>query len=132
MDAYNKFYDKYSKIANIYIIYILEAHFVEKDENGNFIGGWPIGYQYNYEQPKTLEQRQKMVSLLVEDFQPKIPIYMDNMKNDFQNIYRPWPDRAFLFTNNKLVYSGEINKDGSRNGYFTDDIALLLDANVNM
>jgi hypothetical protein len=127
MDAYNNFYNKYSKIADIYIIYILEAHFVEKNENGEFIDGWPIGYQYNYEQPKTLEQRQKMVSLLVDTYHPKIPIYMDNMNNDFQNIYRPWPDRAFVFNKNELIFQAKINDDGSRIGYFTDTISLLLD-----
>jgi hypothetical protein len=127
MDAYNNFYNKYSKIADIYIIYILEAHFVEKNENGEFVGGWPIGYQYNYSQPKNIEERRKMVSLLVDEYHPNIPIYMDNMNNDFQNIYRPWPDRAYVFNKNKLIFEAKINDDGTRNGYFTDTIASLLD-----
>jgi hypothetical protein len=105
----------------------LEAHFVEKNENGEFVGGWPIGYQYNYEQPKTIEERRKMVSLLVDEYHPNIPIYMDNMNNDFQNIYRPWPDRAYVFNKHKLIFEARINDDGTRNGYFTDTIASLLD-----
>jgi len=39
MNSYQQFYDSYSKVADIYIIYILEAHFVEKDKEGNFTGG---------------------------------------------------------------------------------------------
>ena len=126
MKSYQDFYDKYSNVADIYILYILEAHFVEKDEDGNFIGGWPIGYQYNYEQPKLLEERLKMVDLLVDEYHPTIPIYVDQMDNNFQNAYNPWPDRAFMFINNKIKYIAKINDDGTRNAYWTDEIAKLL------
>ena len=129
MNAYQEFYDKYSSIADIYIIYILEAHFVEKDSDGNFIGGWPIGYQYNYGQTKTIEERTKMVDLLVDEFHPTIPIYMDTIDNEFQNAYNPWPDRAFVFLNNKIKYIARINDDGTRNNYWTDEIARLIDSN---
>ena len=129
MNAYQEFYDKYSSIADIYIIYILEAHFVEKDSDGNFIGGWPIGYQYNYGQTKTIEERTKMVDLLVDEFHPTIPIYMDTIDNEFQNSYNPWPDRAFVFLNNKIKYIARINDDGTRDNYWTDEIARLIDSN---
>ena len=129
MNAYQEFYDKYSSIADIYIVYILEAHFVEKDSDGNFIGGWPIGYQYNYGQTKTIEERTKMVDLLVDEFHPTIPIYMDTIDNEFQNAYNPWPDRAFVFLNNKIKYIAKINDDGTRNNYWTDEIARLIDSN---
>ncbi len=127
MSAYQAFYNKYSALADIYIVYILEAHFVEKDPDGNFIGGWPIGYQYNYEQPKTLEQRRKMVELLLDEFHPTIPILMDKIDNNFQNIYKPWPDRAFVFLNNKIKYMAKINDDGTRNTFWTNEISNLLD-----
>ncbi len=129
MNAYQEFYDKYSSTADIYIVYILEAHFVEKDSDGNFIGGWPIGYQYNYGQTKTIEERTKMVDLLVDEFHPTIPIYMDTIDNEFQNIYNPWPDRAFVFLNGKIKYIARINDDGTRENYWTDEIARLIDSN---
>ena len=129
MNAYQEFYDKYSSIADIYIIYILEAHFVKKDSDGNFIGGWPIGYQYNYGQTKTIEERTKMVDLLVDEFHPTIPIYMDTIDNEFQNAYNPWPDRAFVFLNGKIKYIARINDDGTRDNYWTDEIARLIDSN---
>ncbi len=127
MGSYQQFYDAYSSVANIYIVYILEAHFVEKDANGNFTGGWPIGYQYNYEQPTTIEERRKMVEVLMEEFHPTIPVLMDKMDNNFQKAYNPWPDRAFVFLNGKIKYMAKINDDGSRNTFWTNEIADLLD-----
>jgi len=126
MGSYQQFYDAYSSVADIYIVYILEAHFVEKDANGNFTGGWPIGYQYNYEQPTTIEERKKMVDLLIDEYHPTIPIFIDNMNNDFQNAYHPWPDRAYVFLNNKIKYIARTNDDGSRNSVWTDEIAALI------
>jgi hypothetical protein len=127
MNSYQQFYDSYSKVADIYIVYILEAHFVEKDKEGNFTGGWPIGYQYNYEQTKTIDERRKMVELLIDEYHPTIPILIDNMNNDFQNAYNPWPDRAYMFLNGKIKYIAMTNDDGTRTSVWTDEIAELLD-----
>lgn len=127
MDAYNKFYNSYKDIADIRIVYILEAHFVEKDNDGNFTGGWPIGYQYNYEQTKTIEERKKMIDLLIDEYHPEIPILIDTMENHFQNAYNPWPDRAFVFLDNKIKYIARPNDDGTRDYFWTTEIAELID-----
>jgi hypothetical protein len=126
MNAYQSFYDCHSSKADIYIVYILEAHFVEKDADGNFIGGWPIGYQYNYEQTKSLNDRRKMVKLLMDEYHPTIPVLIDKMDNNFQNAYNPWPDRAFVFLDGKIKYIAMTNDDGSRDLFWTDEIATLL------
>lgn len=127
MNAYQLFYNKYSSIADIYILYILEAHFVEKDSEGNFTDGWPIGYQYNYSQTKTIEERKNMIQLMIDEYHPTIPILIDNMDNDFQNTYNPWPDRAYVFIDNKIKYIARANDNGTRNSYWTDEISILLD-----
>ena len=127
MNSYQNFYDKYLSVADIYILYILEAHFVEKDSDGNFIGGWPIGYQYNYSQHKTIEDRQNMVKVLIDEYHPTIPILMDNINNDFQNIYKPWPDKAFMFLNGKIKYISQVNDNGTRNTFWSDEISKLLE-----
>jgi hypothetical protein len=126
MNAYQTFYECHSSKADIYIVYILEAHFVEKDADGNFIGGWPIGYQYNYEQTKSLNDRRKMVKLLMDEYHPTIPVLIDKMDNNFQNAYNPWPDRAFVFLDGKIKYIAMTNDDGSRDLVWTDEIATLL------
>ena len=128
MNAYQSFYDKYSSKVDIYIVYILEAHFVEKDENENIVDGWPIGFQYNYPQHKTLEDRKKMVKVLLDEFPTTIPILMDNIGNEFQNEYKPWPDKAFMFKDNILKYVSKVNDDGSgtRNAFWTDEIEQIF------
>lgn len=126
MDAYQTFYDEYSSKADIYIVYILEAHFVEKDADGHIINGWPIGNQYNYEQTKTLSERRQMVQLLLDEYHPTIPILMDKMDNHFQHAYHPWPDRAYVFLDGKIKYISMTNDDGSRDVCWTDEIAALL------
>ena len=67
-----------------------------------------------------------MVNLLIDKYHPTIPIYIDTMNNDFQNAYNPWPDRAYVFINNKIKYIAKINDDGSRNMAWTDEIATML------
>lgn len=128
MDSYQRFYDTYSGVADIYLLYILEAHFVEKDAEGNFTGGWPIGYQYNYSQHKSMEDRRSMVKVLIDEYHPTIPTLMDNATNDFQNTYHPWPDKAYVFVDGKIKYIARGNEDGTRNMVWTDEIAELLDA----
>ena len=45
-------------------LYLLEAHFVERDEQGSVTDGWPIGYtEFEYAQHRTLADRQAMVGL---------------------------------------------------------------------
>lgn len=129
MNEYQRFYDTYSSVADIYIVYILEAHFVEKDEEGNFTGGWPIGYQYNYPQHKTLDDRRNMVQLMLDEYHPTIPVLMDNMNNDFQNAYNPWPDKALMFYNGIIKYMSMVNDDGTRDSFWTGEISSILENN---
>jgi hypothetical protein len=67
-----------------------------------------------------------MAKILEEEFQLEIPIILDEFSNGFNNIYRPWPDRAFLFINNKIEYMGKINEDGTRNTIWTNEIQDIL------
>jgi hypothetical protein len=50
MADYIAFANKYKDICKCIFIYIKEAHFVERDENGKYVDGWPIGF-YEYEYP---------------------------------------------------------------------------------
>ena len=67
-----------------------------------------------------------MVELLIDEYHPTIPILIDKMDNNFQNTYNPWPDRAFVFLDNKIKYIAMTNDDGSRDLCWTDEIASLL------
>lgn len=71
-----------------------------------------------------------MVELLIDEYHPTIPILIDNMNNDFQNAYNPWPDRAYVFLNGKIKYIAMTNDDGTRNTVWTNEISLLLNNNL--
>lgn len=68
-----------------------------------------------------------MVDLLMNEYHPTIPVLIDRIDNNFQNAYNPWPDRAFVFCDGKIKYIAMTNDDGSRDLFWTDEIAILLD-----
>jgi len=47
---YRSFIKKYGDKCLVYLCYIKEAHFVERDQEGKYVDGWPIGYK-EYEYP---------------------------------------------------------------------------------
>lgn len=50
MADYQAFAEEEKESCKCYLIYIKEAHFVEKDENNKFVDGWPRGF-FDYEYP---------------------------------------------------------------------------------
>jgi hypothetical protein len=107
-------------------VYILEAHFVEKDDSGKIIGGWPIGRQYNYAQHKTIHERINMSKVLHNEFELEIPIWIDHIENDFQNYHKIWPDGAVVYQNGSLIYQSKVGENGIREKIWTDEILELL------
>lgn len=67
-----------------------------------------------------------MAEILRDEFKLEIPILVDTFENHFNNIYRPWPDRAFLFVDQKIKYMGVLNDDGTRNTIWTNEIQVIL------
>ncbi len=121
-----EFYKKYKDSVNIICIYILEAHFVEKDENGNIVEGWPVGSKWHIPQHKTIEDRTEMAKKYINEFDFIIPTYIDSIENDFNNKYAAWPDRAYVIYENKMMYVSRVNNDGSRDMMWVDEIENLL------
>ena len=82
------------------VIYIDEAHAVDV---------WPIGESAGTINKKhlTLDDRKKCAKQFVDRLDYQIPIYLDNMDNEFTNLFKVWPFRALIFNNNKLVYSSQ-------------------------
>ena len=73
---------------NVIFIYINEAHAMDI---------WPIGLSagtINYSH-KVIEDRQKCANKFKDSHDFKVPIYLDNMNNDVQNIFSCWPFRYF-------------------------------------
>lgn len=104
---------------------------MEKDENGQMVGGWPIGFQYNYEQTKTMEERRAMVKVMLDEYHPSIPILIDRMDNNFNHAYHAWPDRALVFEHGSIRYISATQEDGTRTRVWTDEIADLFETELD-
>jgi hypothetical protein len=121
-----EFYNKYKDVVNIICVYILEAHFVNKDEDGNIIDGWPIGSNWHIPQHKNIDDRIELAKKYVNEFNFLIPTFVDSIENDFNNKYAAWPDRAYVIFEDKIIYVSKVNNDGSRNMMWAEEIEQLL------
>jgi type I thyroxine 5'-deiodinase len=65
-------------------VYILEAH--AKDV-------WPLGKKICFNQPKTIEERLQVANTFVKDYGFQIPMLVDEIDNNFNDIYAAWPER---------------------------------------
>ena len=127
MASYSDFYEKFKSEMNIFIIYIMEAHFVENSHNG--LEGWPIGYQYRIPQHRQLSDRIDRALQLKKEFRANIPIYLDTMSNDFNLEYGAWPDMLYYVENDIIQFQGKLNH-GVRTRTFAEDLEMTL-ANKN-
>ncbi len=113
----------YHKYVDIICIYILEAHWVEENEG---LDGWPIGSSYRIPRHKTIDDRVKMAKDFIEEFDWKIPTFVDTFENKFNEEYGTWPDRGYVIYKNKLIYVSSVNEDGTRSVAWTKEIEDLL------
>ncbi|CAD8087211.1 unnamed protein product [Paramecium primaurelia] len=131
MPDYIEFALKYKDICKCQFIYIKEAHFLETDEQGKFIDGWPRGYfGFEYPQHKSQEQRLQMAQILKTKYNipDEFPIYQDIYpQNLFDESFGIWPDNLCVFKDGKLIYRGIINLDGTRKESHSKELEEWLD-----
>ena len=84
---------------NIIIIYITEAHAVDV---------WPIGLSSGTlnNSHKTIQDRIECSKKFQSTFDIEIPMYCDDMNNDFQNEMSAWPFRFYILQYNKILEIG--------------------------
>lgn len=84
----------------MFIIYITEAHAADI---------WNIGESAGelIESHKNLPERIICINKLKTKFNLTIPIYADNMNNDFETEYSAWPFRYYIIKNNKFIQIGD-------------------------
>lgn len=135
----NIWYEQYKEQVDMIMVYTIEAH----SKN------WNIGSDYQYNQPKLLEDRIKIIDDMLKIMSFKLPIYVDILpceKNkEIQNIqvdsfndpigynlfnyhYSAWPMRLYIINNNKkLHYISEPTENGEFvPGDVIDSLNLLL------
>ena len=114
-------------------MYILEAHFVERDaRSGRVLDGWPIGYeQFEFPQHRSVQDRLSMArrSLSSLRFLTEVDeVCVDGEGNDFNNALHAWPDQLFAFDTQSraLVFRGQQRADGSRSEFFSDQLESFM------
>jgi len=99
-------------------IYISEAH--ASDE-------WAASQECNINQHKTIEERIETVKYGLKKYEVDFPIYVDSFNEiNFENTYKPWPERAYIFYKNKIVYIAEVKIEGV---FWHDEIEQWLRKN---
>src|SRR3972149_11205805 len=81
---------------NMFVIYITEAHAADV---------WPIGLSagtINYKH-KDIKDRIGYIEKFVKEHDLAIPIFADNMDNQFETEYAAWPFRYYCIENGKIV-----------------------------
>lgn len=94
----NSLAEKFGHIADFLVVYISEAH--PKDV-------WPLGKHVEIDQHKTIEDRINAAKFYKKQFGLKLPIVVDGMDNEFDNIYASWPERFFIFHKDKIALIAE-------------------------
>ena len=116
---YDDFIQRHAHDCLVIVVYVAEAHFIEREGGqkgrGRIIDGWPRGYPSTYEFPQhnTMIDRINMAiatyqSLEMSFFRSCAAVLCDEMNNDFLQLFGGWPDAAFVIDAQQetLVYRG--------------------------
>jgi len=89
------------KNVNIVFIYISEAHATDV---------WPIGLSAGVlnKKHRTIEDRIRCAKNMIDEHNFKIPVYLDNMENEYRDTYSAWPFRIYGFKSGKIDYISDI------------------------
>lgn len=95
LEELNTLRRQFADHADFLLVYIAEAH--ASDE-------WPIGSDLIFDQPKTLDERHKIVNKFIENTKFEWPIVLDNIDNHFDNIYAAWPLRFYIINGSQIDF----------------------------
>lgn len=123
----------YRKIAIMAVVYILEAHFVERDEKGRIQNGWPIGYtDCEYPQHHSLKDRIRMAKTASKQMHCLTDadvICTDSWSNDFNNFFAAWPDQLYAIDQQgMIIFQGQMStsRPGTRDSSFSTQLEVFL------
>jgi hypothetical protein len=92
--------EKFKEKVDFVTIYITEAHALDD---------WHMDHEtIDYNQPKTLDERKACCQKLVDLYNPKMTIVLDEMSNACQKAFNALPERLYISLNEKIVYQGGI------------------------
>lgn len=127
MPSYSEFHTRYRDEMNIFIVYLMEAHFVIPATESTPLGGWPIGTDYRLRPSESVSERIDNARALRATFDIDIDTYVDNMDNGFNLAHGAWPDMLYyLDADRHIRYIGRLTNGGGRPSAFTDGLAQYL------
>jgi hypothetical protein len=103
--------------AMVVFIYIAEAHFVERDDQDNYVDGWPIGYgkELEFPQHKSIDDRMSMARYSMTKFkclsQSKY-VYVEPFDNPLHRYFGVWPEACFVVNDGVLTFRGNASTMG--------------------
>jgi hypothetical protein len=80
-------------------------------------------------QHKSFKDRIENCKRFIEEFDYKVPFYIDFMDNSFNESYHIWPDKCLMLIKDVIVYTGTLDESGSRSfekGYSWIDVLVKL------
>jgi len=89
--------ESFKDIANFVAVYIAEAH--AQDE-------WPLGKKVCVMKHKTIEDRLSVARAFQKDYDFQIPILVDLIDNNFDELYSSWPERFYIIDGFKMSLVG--------------------------
>lgn len=100
-----KLYENYKSKANFYVIYIREAHPTD---------GWVVkNNKFKITDPKSLEERQKAARDFAKELKLTLPILVDTLDDQTNNLYGGWPDRVYVIdADGKIALKGGMGPGG--------------------
>lgn len=94
IDYFNRFYNSFKNIYNIFFVYILQAH----------SNDCKVGKFSHINQPTQLVDLQKLAQKFISDYKIDVPVYLDSMDNSFNTAFAPWPHKSYIIDQGKLIY----------------------------
>jgi len=113
-----KITQKYKSSADFLAVYITEAH--ARNE-------WPAGSKLSTcSQPITREERLALANQLAESKQMSMPMLVDNIDNQFEQVFAAWPVRFYVLQNGIVAFKAQ--PTALMSGYDFEEVTRFLDS----
>ncbi|MBI3823819.1 MAG: deiodinase [Planctomycetes bacterium] len=91
--------------VHFFVVYIREAHPTD---------GWALpNNKFKITDPKSLEERQKAAREFAKDLKLTLPILVDALDDQVNNLYGGWPDRVYVIdADGKIALKGGMGPGG--------------------
>ncbi|MBI1983404.1 MAG: hypothetical protein HY525_02030 [Betaproteobacteria bacterium] len=94
----NEIYEELKDRVQFYCVYIQEAHPTDGRQAAQNLVDSVL-----YEQPKSIEEREALAQVCVLRLNTKMPMLLDNMSNEVEQLYAALPDRLYILDENGVV-----------------------------